>query len=58
MTSLKSQNDQTEIRPVIARGGGERILAMKKQERGLLEADRHVLYLDYNGDYIHHTYVR
>lgn len=44
---------------MIARGGGEeRSLIMKKQEMGLLEADRNVLYLDYSGDYIHHTHVR
>lgn len=59
MIFLKSQNYRTEIRPVTARGGGEkRSLIMKKQEMGLLEADRNVLYLDYSGDYIHHTHVR
>ena len=59
MIFMKSQNYRTEIRPVTARGGGEkRSLIMKKQEMGLLEADRNVLYLDYSGDYIHHTHVR
>lgn len=42
-----------KIRPVIKDGRGEGF--DPKKQKGILGAERNVLYLDYSDDYIHYT---